>query len=83
MKALNVYTGEIEEIELNPIQKLILSLTGIVRIGFRKYPGWRGSLPFYLYKCQICGEYHIDYPHGYTGYLRCPKNKFIKKAGGE
>jgi len=79
LKAINLYTGEIEEIRLNPVQRLILSLTGKLKIGMRKYPGWRGSLPFYLYKCPICGEHHIDYPHGYTGYLRCSKTGLSKE----
>jgi len=71
VKAFNVYTKREETINLNILKWLELKLFGIAEIGRRRYPGWRGTLPFYIYKCSKCGRLHIDYRHGYRGFLLC------------
>ena len=44
-------------------------------IGKFTMPGWTGHSGFYLFKCEVCQEICVDYPHGYRGngclYLRC------------
>jgi len=49
---------------MNPLQRLELFLTGIAYVGHRRRPGWKGSLPFFAFRCPIHGIVE-DYPHGY------------------
>ena len=56
-------------------QRLILKVKKHVFVGNRKSSGWRGSLPFYAFKCPVhCIQ--VDYPHGHNGRLDCPKCSF-------
>ena len=73
VKAFNVYTRSEESLELTLSQWLMLRLFGIAYIGERRYPGWRGALPFYVFKCLDCGRLHIDYPHGYKPFFLCER----------
>jgi len=59
-------------VELTFVQKIVLKFIGRVFIGYRCLSGWRGSLPFYAFKCPEHGLVE-DYPSGYTGRLECPK----------
>ncbi len=59
-------------VKLTLIQKIILKLKGHVFIGNRTRPGWKGSLPFYAFKCDKHGLVE-DYPHGHEEKLECPK----------
>ena len=52
------------------VMKLASFLTGYME--HRKYPRWKGFLPFYRKKCKIHGVY-VDYLHGYKEYFQCPK----------
>ena len=61
-----------QKIELTLFQKMILKLDGRVFIEHRAKPGWRGALPFYVFKCDKHG-FVEDYPHGYEGRLECPE----------
>jgi len=70
IKALNSYTEQMEELTLTFWQRIRLKLFNRTPIGKRRYPGWTGSLTFYLFKCEKHG-YVIDYPHGYKGILYC------------
>ena len=61
---------------LNPIKKLLLKILGVVKLEtlYVKTPvGTEGTASIYLVKCPRCGQLYIDYPHGYTKYLECPK----------
>lgn len=37
--------------------------------------GWTGHSGFYLFRCDLCGQVSVDYPHGYVDFglifLRC------------
>ena len=56
---------------MNALQRLELFLTGRAYVGHRRRPGWKGTLPFFAFKCPIHGIV-IDYPHGYHERLDCP-----------
>jgi len=57
---------------LSTVKKIILKIKGSVGIGrFRMY-GWKGKLPFYLFKCDKHG-YQIAYPSSHYLTLQCPK----------
>ena len=56
---------------MNAFQRLELFLTGSAYVGHRTRPGWKGSLPFYVFRCPKHGLVE-DYPHGYNGRLDCP-----------
>ena len=57
---------------MNLIQRLRLKLRGCLFVGYRKMPGWRTPLPFYIFRCPTHGTVE-SYPHGYGGQLMCPK----------
>ena len=59
------------EEEVGLLRSLIIKLTGRAFIGYWKKPGWRQSLPFYVFECPVHG-YVEDYPHGYRNRLECP-----------
>ena len=42
-----------------------------VYLGKYMREGWRGKLPFYLFKCETHGLV-VDYPHGYSQRRTCP-----------
>lgn len=75
IEATNIYTSSKEHLKLNPTQQLKLALLNKTPIGQRTYNGWKGQLPFYLYRCKKCGNHHIDYNHGFKNqqYLLCEK----------
>ena len=56
-------------------QRLILKVKNHVFVGNRNRSGWRGSLPFYAFKCPMHGI-QVDNPHGHNGRLDCPKCSF-------
>jgi hypothetical protein len=70
------------ESELSLIQRLRLGLIGQVYVGHRIQAGWKGSLPFFAFRCPVHGLVD-DYPHGYTDRLDCPRcqreNDFLRK----
>ena len=72
VEVINSYTRQVETVKLNLLQRLSLKLLGYAKIGERKYPGWRGYIPFYVVKCKKHGLY-VDYPHGYRQYFNCPR----------
>jgi len=57
---------------LSTTKKIILRLQGSVEIGRFLMYGWKGKLPFYLFKCDEHG-YQIAYPSGHYLTLHCPK----------
>jgi len=59
-------------INLTLIQKFKLKINGQVYIEHRTRPRWKGSLPFYAFKCPVHGIV-IDYAHGVDDFLSCPK----------
>jgi len=63
--------GVVDEVELSLFKKFVLRLNGSVYVGLRTRPGWRGSLPFYLFRCPIHGLVE-NYPQGHHGRLDCP-----------
>ncbi len=74
----NAYTHSFEKLELTPKQKLVLALTGKVKLEDREYSGWTGKLPFYAYKCKtdIGNVLLINYPRHYSETL---DNYVVKK----
>ena len=57
---------------MNILERLEHHRDDATYIGHRTRPGWRGSLPFYRFFCQKCGEV-VNYPQGRAEILRCPK----------
>lgn len=60
------------ESELSLIQRFRLGLIGHVYVGHRIRAGWKGSLPFFAFRCPIHGLVE-DYPHGYNDRLDCSR----------
>ena len=57
-------------------QRLLLRLRGWVRIARVRVvtpEGISGVEELCLARCPRCGALYIDYPHGYDGYLVCPR----------
>ena len=54
-------------------KKLKLKLFGRTYLCHIEREGWRAPLPIFLFRCEKHGIYAIDYPHGYSQYLLCPK----------
>ena len=52
-------------------QRVALALFGRAYIGDITRPGWRGSLPFYTFRCPAHGLV-TNYPTGYKQRLECP-----------
>jgi len=44
-----------------------------IYLGHESRRGWSGTLPFYLFLCDVCGHHAKDYPHGHIErqYLLC------------
>jgi len=59
------------ENKLTWVQRLKLYLFGHVYVEHRQQPGWKGPLPYYIFKCPEHGLV-VDYPSGYNRILRCP-----------
>lgn len=53
-------------------QRLKLRLGHIVYLEHKTRPGWKGSLPFYAFRCKKHGIAE-DYPHGHDERLYCPE----------
>lgn len=52
-------------------------------VGHYMKEGWKGELPFYLFKCRKHG-YVVNYPHGFEEKLTCPEcQKEINEEYGE
>jgi len=58
--------------DINPLKRLLIWLTGAAYIGHRTRPGWKGSLPFYAFRCPVHGLVE-NYPSGYEQRLECPR----------
>ena len=43
-----------------------------VHVGDYQMVGWRGPLPFYLFRCG-CGQLHVNYRQGFNNELRCTR----------
>lgn len=70
---MNGMLREVENtVRLSLIQKIKMKFDGRVYIEHRTRLGWKGSLPFYAFKCPVHGVV-IDYPHGHDEYLVCQK----------
>jgi hypothetical protein len=48
-----------------------MGITGETFIGYFVKEGWKGSLPFYAFKCPTHGTV-ANYPMGYEKRLECP-----------
>lgn len=68
----NIDTEMAENIQnsLNIYEKIVLRFTGHLFIASFEKKGWKGKLPFYLFKCEKHG-YQIGYPHGFEACLIC------------
>ncbi|MCL4398578.1 hypothetical protein M1137_02185 [Candidatus Parvarchaeota archaeon] len=73
VQAYNRKTDLTEEVALDYLKLLKLKLNGFVKVDDRKYEGWSGSIPFYIYTCKSNGKkiFMLDYPHGYNERLDC------------
>ena len=61
---------------LGPFRKLLLRLLGVVRLErvYVKTPsGTEDMVSIYLARCPHCGNLYVDYPHGYSQFLECPR----------
>ena len=61
---------------LNPLKKLVFMVLGVVRVEkvYVKTPeGAEGVSEVYLARCPYCKSIYVDYPHGYSRYIQCPK----------
>jgi hypothetical protein len=59
------------QMRLSFLQRVRLWLFGCVYMGHRTRVGWKGSLPFYAFKCEKHSVVE-NYPQGFDGYLDCP-----------
>lgn len=71
--AYNRVTEQMEEVHLGIYQSMKLKISGFVKVDERRYDGWSGKLPFYVYSCRSNKEkvFLLGYPEGYTETLRC------------
>ena len=67
----NTVTMLKEEFDIVPTKRQTVIAEGgrHVLLGHFKRPGWRGKLPFYLFKCPIHGLVY-DYPHGFWDFMK-------------
>ena len=71
----------IKEFEISVMERLKLKLNGRIYAFHARMEGWNGGeLPFYIIKCEKCGTYFLDYPHGYENYFLCPKCDLPKRC---
>ncbi|MBI4121003.1 MAG: hypothetical protein HY457_01985 [Parcubacteria group bacterium] len=57
--------------ELSLFWRIWYRLGFCVPLDVRRYKGWTGFLPHYLFKCSSCERPSVDYPHGHDGHLDC------------
>jgi len=58
------------------IKKILFRLLGLIeaeKVLVITPSGTKGVCEIYLAKCSRCGEIYVDYPHGYSKYIECPK----------
>ena len=60
-----------ERRELTLLQRIKIRFGFPVHIGHRRLNGWKGSLPFYAFRCPEHGVVE-NHPHGFNGRLDCP-----------
>jgi len=70
VKVYNSYTERWETVNLPFWKYLVLRLVGRVYLERRRYPGWRDTAPFYIFRCPRHG-FILDYPHGWGQVLYC------------
>ncbi len=68
-----IKSGDLDIPELSFRKKIVLKALRIVRIENRRYAGWSGDLPFYLFNCSKHGLV-CDYKHEWPPFetLHCP-----------
>ena len=60
------------KIKLTRLQKLRLMIVGRVFVGMKKKPGWVGSRPSYVFRCNRHGLVE-SFTHGWEDDLTCPE----------
>jgi len=53
-------------------QRKQIAVMGVVPVGKYMKPGWKEPILHYMFLCPRHG-YVVDYPHGYSQRLTCPK----------
>jgi len=61
-----------KEFDISLIERLKLKLECKIYAFHASKEGWSEELPFYIVKCDDCGKYFLDYPHGHREYFTCP-----------
>ena len=56
-----------------PLWRRILARIGIPTIVYWDKEHFTAPTPIYVAWCKLHKIYFLDYPHGYKGYLYCPK----------
>jgi len=56
-----------------PLWRRILARIGIPTIVYWDKEHFTAPTPIYVAWCKLHRIYFLDYPHGYKGYLQCPK----------
>ena len=56
---------------MNLWQRIQIIIRGAAYLGHRTRPGWKGSLPFYAFRCPVHGIVE-NYTQGYSKILECP-----------
>ena len=72
VRVLNQYTNSSEMVKLDLYQRLALALGKYVKESERRYEGWSGSLPFYVFEFRAGERKYLmlDYSHGHgSGYF--------------
>jgi len=59
-------------------RRLLIRLGVPVYVGHRRLNGWKGSLPYYAFRCPEHGVVET-YPQGYRRRLECPKCKQVQR----
>lgn len=67
-----IETSRLTDSDLSMPKRIKLRLFGQAYIGHRVRAEWKGTLPFYAFRCHIHGLVE-DYPHGYSDRLDCPR----------
>lgn len=75
VQVLNIYSHKYESVSALSI--LRVRIFGILSLGPRKYLGWKQPLDFYLFRCNTCGYFHIDYQHGFDHAATCPFEQVV------
>ena len=53
-----------KEFEISILERIKLKLEGKIYAFHARKEGWHEELPFYIVRCEKCGTYFLDYPHG-------------------